>query len=71
MLKYADTRAALANTHPTLATALADVRTLEHLLAWFPVHGIALAQLEMWTADEYCHDLLVPWHAEWLVFGMT
>ena len=30
-----------------------------------------LGSLDMIMEDEFCHDLLLPMDAEWLIFGMT
>lgn len=48
------------------------MRSLEHVLAWFPRKGIPLYTLDLVAQDEYCHDLTVPLgDGRVISFGMT
>ena len=71
MPEYTDDVARLWDALPDLAGRVAGFRTLEHVLDWLKTDGHPLSSLDMVTQDEYCHDLLVPVGADWLVFGMT
>jgi hypothetical protein len=61
----------LRAANPALADQIANFRTLEHILDWIRREGHSFAALDMVTQDEFCHDLIMPIGADWLVFGMT
>jgi len=45
--------------------------SLEKILAWMQANQMPMQQLDLIAQDEFCHDLLVPWQGQWLVFGLT
>jgi hypothetical protein len=72
-VEYIDYVRAISAAHSELAARLERFVTLEHVLNWLNAERYPLAQLDMVTQDEYCHDLLIPLQncGDWLVFGMT
>ncbi len=50
---------------------LADLTSLEKILAWMQANQMPLDQLDLIAQDEFCHELFVPWQGRWLVFGLT
>ena len=61
-------------SHPRPITdpELAEIRTLERLLAWLQEHGLPLAELDLIAQDEYSHDLIIPaGTGEWYSFAVT
>ncbi len=50
---------------------LANLTSLERILAWMQAHQLPLDQIDLVAQDEFCHDLYVPYQGRWLVFGLT
>lgn len=71
-MEYQDFLTALSADEPHLARDLANVRTLEHVLAWMQATGRASAAVDLIAQDEFSHDFLVALEPEgkYLVFGM-
>ena len=72
-MSYPDDLKALQSGDAQLAEELASIASLEKLLPWLQRKGVPLDQLDLFTQDEYTHDLIVPINRGryWLVFGMT
>jgi hypothetical protein len=70
-MTYADELRALRESRPDLAGRVERFRTLEHILDWIKRDGHPLADLDLVTQDEFCHDFLMPVGPDWLVFGVT
>lgn len=73
MLHYQDHIDRLRPSHPKLAQEVAQLSTLEQVLAWLPNRGLSLATFELVTQDELSHDALLPLDPDgsYLVFGLT
>jgi hypothetical protein len=52
-------------------SAFAALTSLEKILAWMQANQLPLDQLDLIPQDEFCHELLVPWRGQWVVFGLT
>ena len=50
---------------------LAELTSLEKILAWMQANQLPMDQLDLIAQDEFCHELLVPWQRRWVVFGLT
>jgi hypothetical protein len=70
-MEYSDCISALRLHHPEIADRIARFTNLEHILNWLTSEGYPLGSLDMITQDEFCHDLLLPLNADWLVCGMS
>lgn len=71
-MKYPDHVRLLEAEEPTLARAVAEFSTLEHVLNWMQREGLPLGTLDLVAQDEFSHDLLVPLpDGRWLAFGLT
>lgn len=73
VMEYVDYLAALKNDHPNVAGEIGSFRNLEQVLDWMKNTGRSLADLDMITQDEFCHDLILPLDQEGrhLVFAMS
>lgn len=49
----------------------AKFTSLEKILAWMQANDLPMTQLDLIAQDEFCHDLLIPYREQWLVFGLT
>ena len=59
-MQYVDHVRRMGESDPELAAELAELRTLEHVMAWERFRRVNLATVDLVTQDEYSHDFLVP-----------
>ena len=50
---------------------LAELTSLEKILAWMQANQLPMDQLDLIAQDEFCHEFLVQWKGQWVVFGLT
>jgi hypothetical protein len=50
---------------------MASLTSIEKILAWMQANGVPMDQLDLIAQDEFCHELLIPWQGQWIVFGLT
>ena len=56
---------------PTIEPEIAELTSLEKILAWMQANQLPMDRLDLVAQDEFCHELLIPWRERWLVFGLT
>jgi hypothetical protein len=69
---YPSSLAQLGKQDPALATELAELSSLEKVLAWLHRKDGDLAGVESIVQDEYSHDVIMPLpDGRWLAFAVT
>jgi hypothetical protein len=61
----------IMSSYDELDIDLADLTSLEKILAWMQANEFPLNTLDLIAQDEFCHELLIPYRDRWLVFGLT
>ncbi len=54
-----------------MVTDFSFLTSVERILAWMKENDLPMQELDLIAQDEFCHDMLVPWREQWIVFGLT